>query len=372
MNLLIVTPEKDAYSTTFIKSHFNHLMGNKFHLHGIFFPTFLEEKLLSDNNPFKTLTNKVVGKILKKDWKYFMKEDFTTFLKKNKIDIVLAEFGPVGAEVTSVCKKMGVPLIVHFHGFDAYSHEILLEYKELYQDMFDYAKAIIVVSRHMENQLKSIGAPPDKLIYNCYGPADSFFEQVPNFEQLNFITVGRFVDKKAPYLTLSAFKVLLQRVPEAKLLMVGDGPLLFTCKNLVNSWGISKQVQFPGAISHEKIREFYDVAYCFLQHSITSDTGDSEGTPVGILEAQAAGLPVISTRHAGITDVIIENETGFLVDEGDINSMAYFMEKLALDKNLAIKLGMEGRKRIQESFTLSKHINLLNEQIENAFYEKAY
>lgn len=369
LNILILTPEKEAYSTTFIKAHFEHLKGNKFHLYGIFFPIFSSENLLLDKNSFKTIFNKAVGKFVKKDFKFSMKEDLAAYIKEKNIHVVLAEFGPVGAEVIPVCKKLEIPLIVHFHGFDAYVDHILKEYYLQYQEMFKYAKAIVVVSRHMERQLVSLGASPQKVIYNCYGPSVDFFDNVPDFNSLNFIAVGRFVDKKAPYLTLSAFKQFLEKFPEAKLTMVGDGPLLFTCKNLSESWGISDKVHFVGAVSHNETRKIYQSAYCFLQHSITADNGDSEGTPVGILEAQAAGIPVIATKHAGIVDVILPNETGYMVDEGDVNAMANFMEKLAIDKVLAKEIGMKGRKRIQDEFTLSRHIKVLNEIIEKAANE---
>jgi glycosyltransferase involved in cell wall biosynthesis len=93
--------------------------------------------------------------------------------------------------------------------------------------------------------------------------------------------------------------------------------------------------------------------------------GDSEGTPVGIIEAMAAGLPVVSTRHAGIPDVVIENETGFLVDEGDINQMAEHLLSLVKDRNLAKQMGLKGKSRITEYFTLEKHLETINRLIHN-------
>ena len=91
--------------------------------------------------------------------------------------------------------------------------------------------------------------------------------------------------------------------------------------------------------------------------------GDSEGTPVGIIEAMAAGLPVVSTRHAGIPDVVIENETGFLVDEGDINTMAKAIIKLAENRKLLSEFGTNGKVFIEKNFTLENHINILNDII---------
>jgi glycosyltransferase involved in cell wall biosynthesis len=104
----------------------------------------------------------------------------------------------------------------------------------------------------------------------------------------------------------------------------------------------------------------------FVQHSVTAPNGDAEGTPVAILEAQAAALPVISTHHAGIPDVVIHNETGLLVSEGDIEGMAENLVKVLQDENLPKKLGEAGRKRIAENFTLEKHLNSLSKEISKA------
>ena len=91
--------------------------------------------------------------------------------------------------------------------------------------------------------------------------------------------------------------------------------------------------------------------------------GDSEGTPVGIIEAMAAGLPVVSTRHAGIPDVVIENETGLLVDENNIEEMASYMLKLVENRDLAESMGQKGKVRIENHFTLDKHLETINNLI---------
>ena len=77
----------------------------------------------------------------------------------------------------------------------------------------------------------------------------------------------------------------------------------------------------------------------FVQHSITdSHTGDQEGLPVAVLEAMASGLPVVATRHAGIPEAVVEGETGYLVEEGDIGAMAGHIARLAEDHTLRSKM----------------------------------
>src|SRR5690606_25159636 len=147
----------------------------------------------------------------------------------------------------------------------------------------------------------------------------------PQFTEKSFLSVGRFVSKKAHYLTILAFNEVLKKHPDAKLYLAGDGDLYEACINITNSLKIQNNVCFLGVIEIDQYLELLNKCYGYVQHSITALNGDKEGTPVSILEASIAGIPVISTRHSGIKDVIIEGKTGYLVDEFDINKMAESM-----------------------------------------------
>jgi glycosyltransferase involved in cell wall biosynthesis len=103
-----------------------------------------------------------------------------------------------------------------------------------------------------------------------------------------------------------------------------------------------------------------------VQHSVRTSYGDSEGTPVAILEAGATGIPVVATRHAGIKDVVIEDKTGFLVDEGDIEGMAGCMLRLAKEPPLASGMGRAARERICREFSMEQSIRNLLKIIETA------
>ena len=146
--------------------------------------------------------------------------------------------------------------------------------------------------------------------------------------------------------------------------MIGDGELFDVSKNLVKSLGLENNIILLGALERKKIIKHLQSAFLFVQHSIVAYNGDSEGTPVGIIEAMAAGLPVVSTRHAGIPDVVIENETGFLVDEGDITAMAKKILTLVDNRDLTGSFGKKGNERILSEFTLQKHLETINRLIE--------
>jgi glycosyltransferase involved in cell wall biosynthesis len=225
-------------------------------------------------------------------------------LNKNKIDLVLVQYGPAGIAMLSVCRKANIPLVVHFHGFDASHLPTLQKYETAYREMFSYVKHIIVVSKAMSDAIVEMGCPKSKIVLNTYGVNDLFFQVSPLWKSNIFFAAGRFVEKKGPALTIQAFSRVHAQFPEAKLFMAGDGPLLEYCKKLVSSLSLDNNVFFPGVLKQEMIAGFMEKSIAFVQHSIVASSGDSEGTPVAIIEASAASLPVISTYHAGIPDVI--------------------------------------------------------------------
>src|SRR5690606_12738307 len=245
----------------------------------------------------------------------------------------------------NILKNSGIPVVVHFHGYDASINNVIKSCN-YYKEVFEFSKKIIVVSHVMEKALLALGCPKSKLLYNVYGPQKIFETITPQFSKKQFIAVGRFTNKKAPYYTILAFKDIVKTHPDARLLIAGDGSLLNTCKNLVHYYKLTESVKFIGVISPEEYRNILKESLAFVQHSITADDGDMEGTPLAVLEASAAGLPVISTYHAGIPDVVIHNETGLLSKEHDVESMAKHMLAVMNSLALAKQMGLAGKLRV--------------------------
>ena len=126
----------------------------------------------------------------------------------------------------------------------------------------------------------------------------------------------------------------------------------------------------PKVFSHAKIHAEGDIRDA---DSFTADLRlfRGDGTPVAVLEASATGLPVVATRHAGIPDVVLDGETGLLVDEGDVEGMAAQMIRLADDPELAARLGRAGRQRVCAEFSMEKSIAGLWSIIEGAIHNAA-
>ena len=355
--LAILSPNQNAYSETFIQAHKNLPFNIKFYYGGSI-PSFLEG---SDSIMKFDLSEKIKRKLLRGFT--FGEKCLLVSLRKEKVDCVLAEYGTTAADSLKVIRHLNIPLIVHFHGYDASVKEVIQKYTEKYSSVFEYASKIIVVSKKMKEALLKLRCPEEKLVINCYGPDNSFFSVRPTFQKPQFLSVGRFVNKKAPHLTIFAFKKVTDARPDARLIMVGEGELLNLCKELAKLLNLENSIEFKGVCTPNEIKELFQDSLAFVQHSVTAPNGDSEGTPVAILEAQAAALPVISTYHAGIPDVVIHNETGLLVEEWDVDVMAENMVKVLQEENFARKLGEAGRKRIAENFTLEKHLNSLSKEI---------
>lgn len=288
------------------------------------------------------------------------------FLACQSVDVIVAEFGDTGAAMAPVAVEAKIPLVVHFHGHDAHRKTLVTsEMLQQYRFMFQNAAAVLVVSRFMWETLAKMGCPVEKLIYNPYGPRERFFKVQPDYRP-TVLSVGRFTDIKANYLVLMAFHQALQRVPEARLIMAGDGELLETCKTLARVWNLQDAVSFTGAVEHAEVHQLFATACCFAQHSVTPGYGDAEGTPNTVLEACAAALPVVATRHAGIPDVVVNEKTGLLVDERDVAGMSHAMVRCLSDADLCRRLGQAGRERVAEGFPPQRHLEILQSAVTSA------
>ncbi len=289
------------------------------------------------------------------------------FLKKYKVDAVLAEYGPSAVSVLDSCKDATVPLIAHFHGWDAYSEYELNRNTENYKRLFEYAAAVIAVSKHMRDQLIALGADPEKTYHNaCGAEIPSELKANPAKAGKRFLMVGRLIEKKAPFISILAFSKVAALYKDASLDIVGDGPLRDACILLCENLRLGNQVTFHGALSHDLVLDLMANARCFIQHSVCAPNGDREGTPVGVLEAMGVGLPVVATRHTGILDVINCGKTGSLVDEYDLDGMAQGMMVYARDAALAKQIGENARIDVMNNWTNARSIERLWTIIEGA------
>jgi colanic acid/amylovoran biosynthesis glycosyltransferase len=357
--LAIFAPGRDSYSETFIRAHIDRLPGTVEVLRGDEFPT-----LGPTGDALFPLRRRAFHRLLAagfgSDRRDLKTATLARLLRHRRYDVALAEYGPTGAAVANACQRARVPLVIHFHGYDAFTDRVLNGYADAYRNAFATASAVIAVSSEMECQLEALGAPREKLHrIVCGVDAAVFVGSNPAVSSPTFAAVGRFVEKKAPHLTILAFQKVLEHQSGVHLLMVGDGPLLEPCRQLVRAAGLEDHVSFLGVLPHRAIVEVLHQVRAFVQHSVTTSWGDREGTPVAVLEAMSSGLPVVATCHAGIADVVTNGETGFLGAEFDIQGMAASMLRLARDPALAECMGTAARRRILDGYTVEASIGRL-------------
>lgn len=366
MNIAIFSPSKNPYSETFIQAHKNRLKGKIFYYYGFGSDIKLEgqEGTLAKDSFLIKVWHKIIGK------KYNQRKwnSLLASIRTNNIDIILVEYGNHANNLRDFLEKTKCPYVVHFHGFDA-SVGNTIKACGYYKETFKSASKIITVSTVMLEKLKELGCPESKLVYNVYGPHPEFEKITSDFTRKQFVAIGRFTDKKAPYYLILAFKTIVEYFPDSKLIIAGNGILYNACKNLIRYFNLEENIILKGIITPEEYRKLLQESLAFVQHSVTGENGDMEGTPLAVLEASAAGLPVISTFHAGIPDVIINNKTGLLVHEHDVEGMSEAMLKVLNDCDLAKKLGKNGKKNISAHFSMERHINTLNDILNNVHIE---
>ncbi|WP_338373947.1 glycosyltransferase [Marivirga tractuosa] len=267
---------------------------------------------------FYAKTKRILNrKIKKEDYRIQQIKLLEKFFQQNIIDHVLFQYGTTAEKAYLACVNLSIPFTVHFHGYDAYS----LKYgKSYYKYILEYCSNVIVVSQHMKNQLIYLGCQADKISLIPYGSNFEIDHNLVEYKTIKrkFLAVGRFVEKKAPYITILAFAEALKINKEITLDMVGEGDLLPVCKDIVIGLGLENNIKFHGACSHDMVKRMMHETDVFIQHSKRAENGDCEGLPNSIIEALMLKKPVISTFHSGIPEIVKDSVNGFLKNEGDL------------------------------------------------------
>lgn len=378
VRLAVVIPERETVSESFLVSHIEGLFRDPEVIWGSPRPLYSDsgESVLGGvlavtatglGRLLRMGTQRAQGSIGQRLPDAVYSRLMARFLRRAGVEVVLAEYGPTAAAIMRACTISQTPLVVHFHGYDAYRKETLTEMRGPYQRLFDIACRVVAVSNHMLEQLVKLGCPAEKLVCNPCGVNVGQFEGArPAEAEPLFLALGRFVEKKGPLLTLRAFAQVEKEEPRARLVMIGEGPLRDRCVDFARELGVGPKVDFPGAVEHAEVAAWMLRARCFVQHSLRADDGDSEGTPVAVLEASSCGLPVVSTRHTGIVDAVVDSKGGFLVEEGDVDGMARRMLRLAREPELAQEMGAVAREHVQARYSSQRSLGRLRSVVLDA------
>ncbi|HWB51922.1 MAG TPA: glycosyltransferase [Stellaceae bacterium] len=269
--------------------------------------------------------------------------------------LVHAHFGRGGALALPLARALRVPLIVHFHGGDAtkdkhYRRRLVPTiYRRRLAALQREAALFICVSDFIRDRLLARGFPPEKLRVHRYGiemEADGADAPAAG-DAPYFLFAGRFVEKKGIDLLIEAMRRLAAEGRPQRLMLVGDGPIAGSLRHAAAGL---HGIEFTGWLPNAELRRRMAraLAVCVPSHETAS--GDAEGLPNVVLEAMAAGAPVIGSKHAGIAEAVEDGRTGLLVPPGDVATLAAALRRLADDPDAARGMGAAARRAAREKF----------------------
>lgn len=283
-------------------------------------------------------------------------------LKKTKL--IYVNFGHMALSMQEMASEANIPLVVFFHGVDASAFLQDKNYALSYErSNFNTA---IVNSLSMKERLIPYLPKQCKINIVRYGVDPGMFPfklRSSVGRGTLFLHISRLDYKKGIDITLDVFNRYVREIDNtANLIIAGDGPLREQLQSQSKRLNLNKNVNFIGKVNQMQVLELLQKGDVLLQHSIVAPDGDMEGLPNIIIEAMTCGLPVVSTYHSGIPELITNCETGLLVNEKDAD--AYFEALVSLSKIDIASMSRNAREKIEKDFNSEINNNLLCDYIE--------
>jgi colanic acid/amylovoran biosynthesis glycosyltransferase len=280
------------------------------------------------------------------------------FLGADKYDIVHCHFGPNG-NLAVLLREVGAikgKIVTAFHGEAGYTGP--LRYEKGFNPLFERGDLILPMSEKEKRSLIELGCDPKKILVHRMGVDLSKFtfalRQPSDDGRVHLLTVGRLVEKKGIEYAIRAVASVLEEYPHIEYKIAGDGPLRSDLEHLVDALKVGDKVKILGWRPQEEIIELSRGAHVFLAPSVNSQDGDQEGIPVVLMEALAQGLPVLSTYHSGIPELVQDGVSGFLVPERDVNALAAKLEHLVKHPEIWLEMGQAGRSYVETYYDIDK------------------
>jgi colanic acid/amylovoran biosynthesis glycosyltransferase len=285
-----------------------------------------------------------------------------TRYRRGGVDIVHSHFGHAGWHYRRMAKQIGAKHVVSFYGWD-YAHlpTIRPEWRGRWQTLFREADLFLCEGPHGATQLEAMGCTSDKIRVCRLGIEASSMvyarrRKVPG--QLRLLQVAAFREKKGQLDAVRAFAKTAATCSGATLTFVGSGdPLLEQAvQDHAASHGVDDRVFFTPSIDFARLRDFMLDYHVFIHPSIHTRLNDCEGgAPIVLLDAQASGMPIVSTRHCDIPQEVVDGVTGILVEEGDTDGLAAAIERFyGMDQTEYDRFATDAHRHIAAEFDASE------------------
>jgi colanic acid/amylovoran biosynthesis glycosyltransferase len=270
------------------------------------------------------------------------------------IRLIHAHHGQDGRYALSLVRRLGLPLITAFYGWDASRlPRAFGGLGRLYlRPLFREAGIILALSDYMAGELAILGCPRAKIRVHRVGVQVEKTDCVPRVspspgEPVRLVSAGRFIEKKGFTVLIRAFAEAQKQEPDIELTLIGDGPLRPHLEALITKLGLGGSVLMTGFLPHAEVQALFGRSHLLVQASLTDASGDKEGIPGVLMEGMASGLPAISTIHAGIPELVQDGISGRLVPEGDSDALARAIVDVVRTPDQWPQWGGQGRGQVE-------------------------
>jgi colanic acid/amylovoran biosynthesis glycosyltransferase len=247
--------------------------------------------------------------------------------------------------------------------FTAHANDIFAprDFEISLDKLVDAARVIVTETDYAEKFLRERFPDRGDRIHRIYNGLDLALFRRSNFVSAPplIVAVGRLIAKKGFANLIGACRLLMERGKSFRCEIIGEGPLEQELGGQINQLGLQDCVELPGAKPQHEIREYLATGTVFVLPSMVDPDGGMDNLPTVIMEAMAAGLPVVSTAVGGIPEMVIQNETGFLVPPADVGALAGAIGRLFDDIGLARRLGARGFQHAKELFSIENNVREL-------------
>ncbi|EMV76537.1 colanic acid biosynthesis glycosyltransferase WcaL [Escherichia coli] len=273
-----------------------------------------------------------------------------------RADVFIAHFGPAGVTAAKL-RELGVirgKIATIFHGIDISSREVLNHYTPEYQQLFRRGDLMLPISDLWAGRLQKMGCPREKIAVSRMGVDMTRFSPRPvkaPATPLEIISVARLTEKKGLHVAIEACRQLKEQGMAFRYRILGIGPWERRLRTLIEQYQLEDVVEMPGFKPSHEVKAMLDDADVFLLPSVTGADGDMEGIPVALMEAMAVGIPVVSTLHSGIPELVEADKSGWLVPENDARALAQRLAAFSqLDTNELAPVIKRAREKVEHDF----------------------